>query len=180
MRCSSCEPLLAAYLETVLRRRQMRDVALHLQSCRDCDSLMSELRVVDALLATARSPGRVGSDFTATIVSATRGAQPHRAKRLPLWLPLLVYLGIAWALVAGVAMRGHATARVLSELGASGRNGLAELGAALRAIAPVSVTAAAAVTVVLLVDFFLVAVIFFGYRRLRPMLAVYLARGPRS
>jgi hypothetical protein len=158
----------------------MRDVALHLRSCGDCDSLMNELRIVDALLTTARSPGSVGSDFTAAIVSATRRAQPHRAKRLPLWLPLLAYLAIAWALVAGIAMRGHQTARVLSELGTSGRSGLATFGGALREIAPVSVTAAAAVTVVLLVDLFLVAIIFFGYRRLRPMLAVYLARGPHS
>jgi hypothetical protein len=180
MRCSSCELLLDAYLEATLRRRQVREVALHLQGCRECDSLMNELRIVDALLATARSPGSVNSDFTAAVVSATRHAQPHVPRRVPLWLPVLAYLGIAWALVAAIALRSHETARVLSEIGASGHSGAAAIGAALRAVAPASVTAAAAVTAVLLVDLFLVAVIFFGYRRLRPMLAVYLTRGPRS
>lgn len=179
MRCSSCEPLLDAYLEAALRRRQLREVVLHLQSCRDCASLMEELRIVDALLTTAHSPG-VDSNFTAAVVSATREAQPHAPRRLPFWLPLLAYLGIAWGLVAAVALRSHDTARVLSELSGSTRSGAAAIAAALRAVAPASVTAAAAVTVVLLVDLFLVAVIFFGYRRLRPMLAVYLARGPRS
>ncbi len=180
MRCSSCEPLLDAYLEAALRRRQMRDVAIHLQDCRDCRVLFDELRVVDALLTTARPPGSVGFEFTAAVVSVTRRSQPRAARRLPLWQPLLAYLGIAWIFVAGLLLRGHQTTRMIGELSASGANGLAAAGAALREIAPVSITAAAAVTVVLLVDLFLLALIFFGYRRLRPMLAVYLTRGPRS
>jgi hypothetical protein len=180
MRCSSCEPLLDAYLETTLRRRQVRAVVLHLQSCGDCETLMEELRIVDALLTTARAPGSVDSNFTAAVVSATRKAQPHARRRLPFWLPLLSYLALAWGLVATVALRSHETARVLGELGGSAQSGLAAIAAAQRAVAPAGVAAAAAVTAVLLVDLLLVAIIFFGYRRLRPMLAVYLAREPRS
>ncbi|MGA2759172.1 MAG: zf-HC2 domain-containing protein [Candidatus Cybelea sp.] len=180
MRCSSCEALLDDYLEATLSHRQMRDVALHLQSCPSCDALLEELRVVDALLATARSPGRVGSDFTAAVVSATAAAPLHPSRRKTLWLPLLAYLCVAWALLAFAALDARGVAAVAQRLAASGEGGLAAVAAGLRAVAPATGVAAAAVTGVLLVDLLLLAGIVYGYRRLRPALSVYLARGPRS
>jgi hypothetical protein len=180
MRCSSCEPLLDDYLEASLSRRQMRDVALHLQSCPTCGALLEELRVVDALLTTARSPGGVSSDFTATVVSATAAAPLRPNRRMGLWLPLLAYLGVAWALLAFLALDAHGVAGLFARLGAWAAGGLAALAAGLRAVAPATGVAAAAVTGVLLVDLLLLAGIIYGYRRLRPMLRVYLARGSRS
>jgi hypothetical protein len=93
---------------------------------------------------------------------------------------LLAYLTAAWALVAGAALRGHQATALLAGFAAQSRGGFAAIEAALRALAPETGIAAAAVTGVLLVDLFLLAATFYGYRRLRPMLAVYLARGSRS
>jgi hypothetical protein len=180
MRCSSCEPLLDDYLEATLSRRQMRDVALHLQSCPACNALLEELRVVDALLATARSPGRVSSDFTAAVVSATAAAPLRPTRRITLWVPLLAYLLVAWALLALAAFDAHGVAGLFQRLAAWGEGGLAAIAAGLRAVAPETGVAAAAVTGVLLVDLLLLALMLYGYRRLRPILSIYLARGSRS
>ncbi|HLY03747.1 MAG TPA: hypothetical protein VKR56_14780 [Candidatus Cybelea sp.] len=179
MRCCSCEPLLDDYLEATLSRRQMRDVALHLGSCPACSPLLEELRVVDALLATARSPGRVGSGFTAAVVSATAASPPHPARRIALWLPLLAYLLAAWALLAFAALDAHGLAGLFEQLAVWGKGGFAAIAAGLRAVAPAAGVAAAAVTGVLLVDLLLLAGTVYGYRRLRPILSVYLARGSR-
>ena len=66
MRCSSCEPLLDAYLEATLRaaRRARRSRRICAPATR-CEALLRELRVIDALLETARPPGSVAGDFTA-------------------------------------------------------------------------------------------------------------------
>jgi hypothetical protein len=178
MRCSSCEPLLDDYLDATLSRRQMRDVVLHLNWCRLCVALLDELRVVDALLTTARS-ARVGSDFTAAVVSATSAAQPPARRGIPLWLPMLAYLVAAWALAAVVGLRGHQLTAVLGAFAAQARGGLAAIEAVSRALAPETAYAAAVVTGVLLLDLCLLVATFYAYRRLRPALAVYLARGPR-
>jgi len=180
MRCSSCEPLLDDYLEATLSRRQMRDVALHLQSCHACNALLEELRVVDALLTTARSPGRVSSGFTAAVVSATEAAPLRPSTRITLWVPLLAYLVVAWALLALAAFDAHGVAGLVARLAAWGEGGFAAIAAGLRAVGPETGVAAAAVTGVLLVDLLLLALILYSYRRLRPILSIYLARGSRS
>jgi hypothetical protein len=180
VRCSSCEPLLDDCLEATVSPRQRRDVAHHLRSCPACNALLEELRVVDALLATARSPGRVGSGFTAAVVSATAAAPLNPSRRIALWVPLLAYLSVAWALLAFAALDARGVAGLFQRLAAWGEGGLAAIAAGLRAVAPETGIAAAAVTGVLLVDLLLLAGIVYGYRRLRPMLTLYLARGSRS
>jgi predicted anti-sigma-YlaC factor YlaD len=180
MRCSSCEPLLDAHLEGTLSAVRVRAVAHHLRRCRVCEGLFDELRVVDALLATAHAPGSVGSDFTQAVVSATQAARPQRVKRIPVWLPLLAYLALAWAAVGFAVTQSPKLSGPFSVLGTSGERGWAAISAALRAVAPATAIAAATVTVVLLLDLLLFFAILYGYRRLRPRLAVYLARGSRS
>ncbi|MGC1381280.1 MAG: zf-HC2 domain-containing protein, partial [Candidatus Baltobacteraceae bacterium] len=108
--------MLDAYIETTLTPRRMRQVAEHLHGCSGCEALLSELRVIDALLATARSPGSVTPDFTTAVVKATRATQPRARRRIPLWLPLLGYLAIAWALVAFVQIRSHDVTRLSASL----------------------------------------------------------------
>lgn len=174
MRCSWCEPLLDDFLEDALPSRQMREIAHHLRSCETCEVLMSELRVVDALLTTARSRASVAPDFTASVVSATRGSKPHRIRRFPLALPLLGYLAVAWALVALVAWRVPASANALGGIFNSGAQGLTAIDAALRAVAPASALVAAAVTGVLLIDLLLLAAVMIGYHRMRTLLVVAL------
>jgi predicted anti-sigma-YlaC factor YlaD len=180
MRCSSCEPLLDAYLESALRPRQTLEVTEHLRGCPECEGLMRELRVIDALLTTARPPGSVSSNFTAAVVSATRATHPHTRRRTQIWLPLLVYLIAAWALAALVALQSQGFTRLFGMLFESEQRAAAAFAAALRALAPATPLAAAAVTGVLLVDLLLLAAIFYGYRRLVPLIALYIARGPRS
>jgi anti-sigma factor RsiW len=178
MRCSSCEPVLDAYLEGSLGPFRARSVARHLERCERCAALLAELRVVDALLTTARSP-RVAPDFTATVVSAAQKTPTKAARRAPVGLALLLYLALAWTLAA-ILVGSHGlgwTAVAWSQLWQ--RDGAA-LGAAMRALAPATPVAAATGVGVLLVDVVLLAALFYGYRRIRPLLAGYLSRGDRS
>lgn len=180
MRCSSCEPLLAGYLERTLRRGQALRVARHLRGCSECEGFLRELRVVDALLTTARAPGSVAPNFTANVLSATHRTATRSPRRIPLLIPLFLYLVVAWALVAFVALRSNQLLAIGAAFVENQQRNAAVLGAAIRALAPATPVAAAAVTVVLLVDVLLVAALFFGYRRVRPLLATYLERGPRA
>ncbi len=179
MRCSSCEPLLDAYLDASLPPIQGGAVSRHLRACGRCTALLRELRVIDALLETARSPGSVGADFTASVVTAARMAPPRARRRIPFGLMLLAYLAIAWTLVL-VGLRSQALTHLAAALVLSERHGIAALGAAVRALAPATPLAAAVVTGVLLLDLFLLCAIAYGYRRVRPLMALYLLRGPRS
>ncbi|HEY2476855.1 MAG TPA: zf-HC2 domain-containing protein [Candidatus Cybelea sp.] len=180
MRCSSCEPLLDAFLEGTLDRRQAHAVAHHLRRCAHCESFLHELRVVDALLTTASTPGHVGSEFTKSVVSQTRHAAPHPVKRVPLWVLLLGYLAIAWALLGLGELRGYSFGTLLNNLAGAAARSFIAVDAAVRAVSPATSLLAAAVTGVLVLDIFLFVAIFYGYRRLRPLLADYLARSPRS
>jgi anti-sigma factor RsiW len=171
MRCFSCEPLLDAYLEGALSRRQSFAVSAHLRTCHDCASLLQELRVVDALLTTARPPG-VAADFTAAIVSATAVA-PHRfqRRRSRIGLALLLYVALAWALAAFAVLRWNAFAGLPQSIAALVRPDLAALDAAARALAPATPVAAAVVTGILLLDVLLLTTLLYGFRRARPLLA---------
>ncbi len=179
MRCSSCESLLDAYLEAALRPREARAVAAHLRGCHGCAALLRELRVIDALLTTARPP-KVAADFTATVVCAVDATQPPRPRRKPLAVALLLYLGTAWTIAAFAASRpqglGHLTAVFLT----LAQRDMAAIGAAGRALAPATPVAAAAMTGVLLLDLLLLVAVFYGYRRVAPLIAFHLSRGPRS
>lgn len=179
MRCSSCEPLLDAYLEGTLRRRQARAIGAHLRSCPSCAALLGELRVVDALLTTAR-PHNVAPDFTASVVSATKETHPRLPRRMPVVVALLLYVVVAWALIALAVLRGHEFVGMVIAFAAGAQRDLAAVGAATRALSPATPLAAATMTGVLLIDLLLLYAIFYGYRRLRPAIALYLARGPRS
>jgi hypothetical protein len=170
--------LLDDFLEGTLRPREGRDVSTHLHGCPDCTLLLDELRVVDALLTTARAPGDAG-DITAAVVSATAGTRPHAPRRHRLGVALLLYLLAAWGLAAAAFLRLHDVAQLGSASLFFAERDLAALGAATHALAPATPLAAAAVTGVLMIDVLLLAATLFAYRRLAPLLAFYL-RGPRS
>jgi anti-sigma factor RsiW len=180
MRCFSCEPLLDDYLEGSLGARQLFQVARHLRGCVDCAALLRELRVIDGLLTTASPPGSVAPDFTATVVSAARVTPVYGHRRVPVWTALIAYLVLAWALAAFVTLRAGGTIASLGAFLAPQERSLAAVVAAMRALAPATPLAAAAVTGILLVDLFLLAALYFGYRRVRPLVALYLTRGSRS
>src|ERR1700752_4100334 len=97
MHCSSCEPLLDRYLEGTLTPRQMARVREHVNRCAHCASLLTELRVVDALLATTR-PVELAPNFTFAVMAETRATPMHAAPRFPLWGALSAYIVAAWLL----------------------------------------------------------------------------------
>jgi anti-sigma factor RsiW len=177
MRCSWCEPQLDTYLEGGLSPRAAAGVAAHLRACSDCQALLGELRVIDALLATARTPG-VAANFTASVVSATHATPVRKPRRLPLGVALLLYVAIAWMLAAAT-VRSVRIGSFTGSAAAFARHDLSALGAAMHAVAPATPLVAASVTVVLLVDLLLLSAIFYAHRRMRPLLALYLARGRR-
>jgi anti-sigma factor RsiW len=182
VRCSSCEPLLDGYLETTLRPAQSRQVAAHLRTCSGCAALFGELRVIDALLHTASPPAAFDPGFTAGVLEAAESAAgPPRLipRRLPFWVSLLVYLGVAWIAAAFAFARRHDLQSPLAALWQMQVHGLATFAAVVRTLAPATPFAAAAVTAVLIVDLLLLCAMFYGYRHLRPRLAGYLAKGPR-
>jgi predicted anti-sigma-YlaC factor YlaD len=180
MRCSSCEPLLAAYLEASLTRKRGAEVARHLRGCSSCAGLLHELRVIDALLETARPPGSVAPDFTASVVTAAGVTPPPRSgRRVPLGPALLAYLALAWT-VLFAGLRSNAFAGLAAALANSERHGLAALAVGMRALAPATPLAAALMTGVLLLDVLLLCAIAYVYRRMRPLMALYLTRGSRS
>jgi anti-sigma factor RsiW len=176
VRCSSCEPLLDAYLEATLRRRRALEVAAHLRECGDCETLLDELRVIDGLLTTARPPGSVSGDFTAGVLSATNATRTRTPRRLPFFLPLFLYLAAAWTAAAFVALRSENLLGSIEAFAGAQARDLAALGAVIRTFAPATPVAAAVVTVVLLLDVFLLCAVFYGYRRVRPLLALYFRR----
>ncbi len=92
---------------------------------------------------------------------------------------LLAYLVVAWTLVF-VGVRSHALNHLAATLVLSEQHGFAALGAAVRALAPATPLAAATMTGVLLLDLLLLCALAYGYRRVRPLMATYLTRGPRS
>lgn len=179
MRCFSCEPLLDDYLEGSLGPRQLFQVARHLRGCNQCAALFRELRVIDALLTTARTPGSVTPDFTDAVVCAARGTPVYGQRRVSVWIALIAYLVLAWMVAAFAMLRGGGgIASVNAFLGTQERS-LAALLAAVKALAPATPLAAATVTGVLLLDLFLLGALYFGYRRVRPLVALYLTRGSR-
>ncbi len=135
MRCSSCEPLLDRYVEGTLTPRDMVGVSAHLRKCPHCESLLIELRVVDALLATT-APVELAPNFTFAVM-AEAGATPMRAHRpLSLWAVLTFYVVGAWIALSGLyaALGGrvpylasasravaHATSQNISALSATAR-----------------------------------------------------------
>ena len=165
MRCSSCEPLLDAYLENALPPRQMRQVAAHVRRCRGCEALLAELRVVDALLATASPPATVGSDFTAAVVSAAaQTRQPHR-QRFPIWMFFALYLLLGWTLIGILTLRGNTIGVFLSALVAATTRALSAASAVVSALSPGTPMLAAFVSCILLIDVALVAALLFFMRR---------------
>ncbi len=179
MRCSSCEPLLDAYLEATLHPRKARTIATHLRDCYGCAAFLRELRVIDALLTTARPP-KVAADFTASVVCAMTGTAPQPTRRGPVAFGLFLYLAIAWSIAAFAASRPHDLARFAGSFVALAQRDLAAIDAAVRALAPAIPVAAAAMTGVLLLDLLLLCMVFYGYRRVGPLIAFQLGRGPRQ
>jgi anti-sigma factor RsiW len=174
MRCSSCELLLPEYLEGALSARRMAIVAQHVHACDGCTALVAELKVVDALLATA-TPSALPENFTFAVMAEVRSMPASQATRVPIWLAAAGYVLATWLLVGGwFLVRG--TGAIASAQAAlapffAGVAVLAHAGAgAGHALAPDAVALGAIVGVVLMLDLLLLAGLFYFYRNVRPRL----------
>ena len=183
MRCSSCEVLLDRYVEGTLTPKQMRHVGEHLKTCASCSSLVTELRVVDALLATTPAPD-LAPNFTFAVMAEVRSAQVPQQRTHSIWAVLTFYLIAAWlACGAGFMVFGERIAGVASVTG-SLRTGLAHsIGAVsgtAHALGPATPAVVGFVTGILALDVMLIAAIVLFHRTIRPRLSARLAHSEAS
>jgi anti-sigma factor RsiW len=166
--------MLDGFVEATLETQRAREVALHLHECSACEELHRRLRVVDALLMTARTPDLQG-DFTSRVMFAVRVLPAPQPLRKP-FLPLAAfYLVAAWIVTAaalallrpGAPMSAGAFARLAG-------NVVQALGQGTHALWPVAPVAFSVVLSVLTVDALLFGAVFVFYRRVRPRLTAYL------
>ena len=181
MRCSSFEVLLDRYVEGTLPPTQMVAVSKHLRECSSCTQLLTELRVVDALLATTK-PADLAPNFTFAIMAEARTMKvPVRRSRAP-WPALIGYLVVAWAAVcASIAFGFSASLRafVAPAVSATWNAFAAVLGVAhgLGATTPAGISLGISVFVL---DLLLVIGGVFAYHTLRPRLSARLDRSEAS
>lgn len=97
MRCSSCEAHLDRYVEGTLPHARMALLRTHLQDCASCSAMLEELRVVDALLATARRT-EPAANFTFAVMAEVR-SMPQPKPRT--WRRTLL-LGAAYVVAAWI------------------------------------------------------------------------------
>ncbi len=84
MHCSSCEPVLDRYLEGTLAPARMAQVAAHLKTCEPCTALLSEVKVVDALLFTTAVP-ELPQNFTFAVMAELQSMPAPRTGGTRIW-----------------------------------------------------------------------------------------------
>lgn len=175
MRCSSCETLLDQYVDASLEPARAAAVARHLCGCAACEELHRRLRVVDGLLATARS-AELTPDFTFDVMTRLR-AMPLPAAPKRSLLPLAVfYLVAAWILAgSALALAWPGTPFQLRALAQAVSGPLAALQHATQTFLPLEPIALSVVISVLSIDVLLFAALVVFYRSVRPRLTAYLA-----
>jgi len=176
VRCSSCELLLDRYVEGTLTPREMARVGTHLRACSHCASLLAELRVVDALLATTK-PVELAPNFTFAVMAEAASVPIHATRRLSLWAVLSFYLIAAWLALSGIyVVLGDRLAH-LGTLGRqfaeSGSQGLAAVTATAQSVSPATPLVVGGVFGVLMLDAALAVVAVFAYRAARFRLAAH-------
>lgn len=179
MRCSWCEALLDEYVDAGLEPARATTLANHLRDCTACEALHRRLRIVDALLTTARTPP-LHEDFTYDVMQAVR-AMPHPAAPKRHWVPLAAfYLVAMWIAAAAVYALALPAALPQTHALAHGLGGsLAALAHGTRALVPVEPVALSVVLTVLAIDAILFVAVVAFYRRVRPRLTAYLAAEAR-
>lgn len=183
MRCSSCEQHLDRYVEGTLAPRQMLVISSHLQGCEPCASLVQELRVVDALLATTQ-PVELPPNFSFAVMAEVRGIPIRQPRRAAVWSWLFVYLVGAWSLIAGsYAIFGTRAPWISNGAGAIlsvAREGIAAINGVAHGLGAGSPLLIAVVFAVLVVDAMLAGGLIYFHRSIRPRLAAVLNRSEAS
>lgn len=179
MRCSSCETLLDRYLEATLPPRRMAAVASHLRTCDGCASLLTELRVVDALLETTKAP-EVAPNFTFAVMAEVNAMPAPHARRISPWSLLTFYLVAAWIALSGAyAVFGSHVPRIVNGVAAASgvmRDAFVTITSILHGLGPAAPITIAVVSFVLFLDVLLAGGVIYFYRSVHPHLATVLAR----
>jgi anti-sigma factor RsiW len=179
VRCSWCEPLLDRYIEGTLTPREMARVTAHLRACPHCESLLTELRVVDALLATTTSV-ELAPNFTFAVMAEARGTPVHVHRKLSLWAVFAFYVIGAWIALSGAYLflggRVPHLASTGRALAHAGSQGLAALSATAQSVSPATPLVLGSVIGVLLLDALLLIGAIALYRGARARLAAQLDR----
>jgi len=170
VRCSSCEPLLDRYVEGTLTPREMLAVSAHLRTCPHCESLLTELRVIDALLATTK-PAELAPNFTFAVMAELKSTPMRKHRRLSVWAVLAFYVTGAWIASSGIfaALGGRAgylggLAHAFSQAGSQSFGALSAIATAFSPATPLLLAGAVGI---LLLDALLVAGAVMLYRSLR-------------
>ena len=183
MRCSSCEILLDRYVEATLPPRQMSAVSAHLKTCDACAALVTELRVVDALIATTKSVD-LPANFTFAVMAEARTMPVAIERRLSVWSLLVFYLVAAWIALSGAfALLGPRVAfleRPFVAFWSYAGDTFAALTGIAHGVAPAAPVVVGVVFFVLFIDALLAGALIFFYRAVRPRLATALARSEAS
>jgi anti-sigma factor RsiW len=174
VRCSSCEPLLDRYVEGTLTPSEMARVKAHLKTCPHCESLLTEVRVVDALLATTK-PANLAPNFTFALMAEVR-AMPARTQRsLSVWGVLALYVVAAWIAISGIyiALGGRIpyVDSMREAFTATSSQSLAALSATAQGLGPAAPLVLGGVVTVLSIDALLIIGAIVFYRAARSRLA---------
>jgi hypothetical protein len=180
MRCSWSERLLDRYVECTLNPRTMHEVATHVASCANCAALLTELRVVDALLETTKSP-ELPINFTFAVMADVRIAVAPRVRRFAWWVVAVAYLALAWVvgLVIALDSDGATRARLAQAFVPLTTDWNALLSAFVgtsRALGGGNPLVTGVGFAILVSDILALTAILYFYRNLRPRLAAHLAR----
>ncbi len=108
--CSSCNSELDAYLEGTLSPVRRARISAHLAQCDACSELLTELRVVDALLLAPRTL-EPAPNFSFKIMAEIRAMPvPHVERGRPFAI-LATYVVFAWSAIGIFLLVGGASER---------------------------------------------------------------------
>ena len=108
--CSSSDPELDAYLEGTLSPVRRARLSAHLSKCDACGELLTELRVVDALLLAPRTLEPAPNFSFKVMAEICAMPAPHVERARPLAI-LATYVVFAWSAIGVFLLLGGASAR---------------------------------------------------------------------
>jgi len=181
MRCSLSETLLDRYVEGTLPSVQMAAVGAHLAACPACTALLSELRVVDALLATTQ-PAELAPNFTFALMAEVRTMAVPAPKSAAPWPILAFYLVVTWILACAALLVGRFSwvREALAPAGSAISNAAAAIAGILHGLSPAAPVAAGVGVAILVLDVVLAIGVMALYRIVQPRLAARLSRTEAS
>lgn len=183
VRCSSCEPMLDRFVDAALPAQQMQRVRDHVAVCTQCEALLTELRVVDALLATPERAD-VGPNFTFALMAEVRSMKPAKTRAHALWPAITFYLVAMWVIICGaIALFGTRISFIAAPVGSlrdSFGHAASAISGAAQALGPATPAVVVVVGSVLAIDAVLAISIVLFYRTVRPRLSARLANSETS